>query len=47
MNMKLYAGSSEGDAYSHYSWLLWDDPHSFTVVLENMLEKMNEDVCIC
>ena len=26
MNMKLYAGSSEDDAYSHLSWLLWDEP---------------------
>ena len=25
MNMLLDAGSSEGDAYSHFSWLLQDD----------------------
>ena len=25
MNMLLYARFSEGDVYSHFSWLLWDD----------------------
>ena len=25
MNMLLYARLSEGDVYSHFSWLLWDD----------------------
>ena len=27
INMLLNAGSSEGDAYSHFSWLLLDDSH--------------------
>ena len=25
--MLLNAGYSKGDAYSHFSWLLWDDSH--------------------
>ena len=47
MNMQLYTGSSEGDGYSHLSWLLWNDSSSSAIVLGNMMGKVNEHVCIC